>query len=213
MEDMVALRLKLTPDTLITGSPNRKRKFVGMGDQFTSLLYKSGARSPSELFTRIIVANVQRISPAIQQIGRCELRLADELHEALRHSKSRRLPRQRLLQFQSEVSEVRHIALRLRRYVHPQAEALLKLSEYSKTDVARDSGLLSKTDSFMLANAAAEAASQVEELQTTAELIRVLDIEIQQLRLEESNMMPRNFTILGGAAGVVSLLGLVTLLD
>lgn len=86
MEDMVALRMKLTPRVLITAGPDRKRRFIGLPDEYLNLVRGNGARTTGALFASIIHAAVVRCSPAISQLASAELQMQERLQKLLLES-------------------------------------------------------------------------------------------------------------------------------
>lgn len=111
--DMVALRLYVTNDQLITV---RHRALLTARDMQSELLEKKcGAKTVPELFVRLTERLTERMNSQVINLDE----MLDDIEENLEDTHS---PESR-----QKLNQVRQIAVRLRRYISPQREALSRI--------------------------------------------------------------------------------------
>ena len=124
-----------------------------------SLLFRSGALTGD---AALGVRGWQRGSLAV--VADC---CAAEAGARRRFSSPRQL-RKLLADTQSEVTDIRHICLRLRRFLQPQEQALGQLAAFAQTEAARETGLWSQRDASVLHQAAKTAKTQTQAVRAHA---------------------------------------------
>jgi zinc transporter len=184
-EDMVAIRIWVDGQRIIT---SRKRKLRSIDDVQQSIAEKEGPKTPGELLVMLSDRMVARMSRVIDDIDEEVDRLENEVVESenphLRH----------------ELAKLRTQVIGLRRYLSPQREVMIRLSQENVK-------WLSETDRIRLREVSDRIIRYVEDLDAARERAAVTQEELANRLAEQMN---KRMYMLSMVAAVFLPLGFLT---
>lgn len=184
-EDMVAIRVWIEPGRIIT---SRNRRFPASQDMRDRLTAGSGPRDAGEFLAQFVSATVTRIGPVLDALGD----EVDALEERLVEGSAENLRR--------ELSAIRRRAIKLRRYLSPQRDAMTRL-------VNEPAAWLSAVHRAQIREAVDRITRYVEDLDSTRERAALAQEELTN-RLAEA--MNRTMYVLSIVAALFLPLGFIT---
>ena len=185
LEDMVSLRIHLTPNRLVTV---RRQKSVAVEDIRVEMRAGVAPKDPASLTLRIIAGLTDRIEPVVDE-------LADRVDAYEDMSIT-----QGSVDLRAQLSAMRHDAIVFRRYVAPQREAVARFA-------ANDADLLPDEAQSAAKEEADRVTRVVEELDIVRERAAVIHEQIAARRADEMN---RNMMIISVVSAIFLPLGFLT---
>lgn len=184
-EDMVGIRLWIEERRVIT---TRKRRLLSVNDVRDAILHGEGPQTPGELLVMLSEHLVGRMSHIIHEIDEDVDRLEDDVlqHEnpALRH----------------ELAMLRTQVIALRRYLAPQREAMVRLSQEKAPQ-------LTDSDRIRLRETSDRIIRYVEDLDAVRERAAVVQEELASRLAEQMN---KRMYMLSLVAAIFLPLGFLT---
>jgi zinc transporter len=184
-EDMISLRAWLEKDRLITV---RLRPVMAVQEVHSSLLAGTGPARPASILIAVMRRLVDRAGTIIEElddlVGSAEEKLLTSAPAEMR----------------MELSDVRRVAIMLRRYLAPQRDTLSRMP-------AEHAALFEQSEILLLREASDGMLRLVEDLDAARDRAAVLHEELSA-RLAES--MNRNMYLLSVVASIFMPLGLIT---
>ncbi len=184
-DEMHSLRIWVEPHRIISV---RKRQLSALADLEDAFARGRMPRTPGEFIADTSMRLVERMDTVVNTLAE----QADELEE-LAMSPAR-------LALSPKVSEVRRIAIILRRYIAPQREALNHFA-------LEDADWLAARDRHRLREAADRVTRFAEELDSVRDRAAVIHDQLVERRAEQMNL---SMLILAGVTAVFAPLTLVT---
>ncbi len=184
-EDMVAIRIWIEEKRIIT---TRKRRILSIDDICQLIDQNSGPKIPSDLFTMLTDRLVARMSIVIDDIDEEVDRLENDVVE----SENPKL--------RQELSALRSQVITLRRYLAPQREAMVRLSQDKMQ-------WLTDTDRLRLREVSDRIIRYVEDLDAVRDRAAVVQEELANRLSEQMNKRMYIFSIV---AAVFLPLGFLT---
>ena len=185
LEDMVSLRIHLTPTRLVTV---RRQKSVAVEEIRLEMRAGIAPPDPATLTLRIIAGLTDRIEPVV-----------DELSDRVDAYEDLSIT-QGSVDLRADLSAMRHDAIVFRRYVAPQREAVARFA-------ANDTDLLPEEALSAAREEADRVTRVVEELDIVRERAAVIQDQIAARRADEMN---RNMMIISVVSAVFLPLGFLT---
>jgi len=184
-EDMVAIRIWIEGKRIIT---TRKRRLLSIDDICQLIDQNNGPKIPSELFTMLTDRLVARMSVVIDDIDEEVDRLENDVVESENP------------QLRQELSALRSQVIALRRYLAPQREAMVRLSQDKMQ-------WLTDTDRLRLREVSDRIIRYVEDLDAVRDRAAVVQEELASRLSEQMNKRMYIFSIV---AAVFLPLGFLT---
>lgn len=184
-EDMVAIRIWIEGRRVIT---TRKRRLLSINDIRQSIDDNAGPTSPGELLVMLSSRLVARMSSVIDDIDE----EVDRLENAVVESENPQLRR--------ELAKLRTQVIGLRRYLSPQREVMVRLSQDKMQ-------WLSETDRIRLREVSDRIIRYVEDLDAVRERAAVVQEELASRLSEQIN---KRMYMLSMVAAVFLPLGFLT---
>lgn len=184
-EDMVSIRMSITPERIIT---TRHRRLMAIDDLRERMVKGRGPRSAGDFLVDIAGLLVDRMAPIIEDLDE----VCDELEDRVvtgEHANTR-----------SKLAAVRRQAISLRRYLAPQREAMSRIH-------AETIGWLDARHKAQLREITDRVTRYVEDLDAIRERAAVIQDEVINRVSEQMN---RNTYLLALVATIVLPLGLIT---
>ncbi len=125
-------------------------------------------RTPGEMFTRLLVGQVETLDPIVERM----IDTVDDIEDEMLAG--------RISDLRARLGQVRRDAVRLRRHILPQRRALTQM-------LARQPALLTDADLRRLRETIEDSARQLEDVDAVHERAKVLQDELGTLLSEESN--------------------------
>ncbi|GLQ21494.1 zinc transporter ZntB [Algimonas porphyrae] len=187
-EDMIPLRFFIQAGRVITcnGKPMK-----AIGDMVERLETQTVSRTPGGFIATFALAVIERMTPTITDLNE----QVDELEDLIDSS-----GRNRHDQARPKVAELRREAILLRRYLAPQKDALITLSQQQLPWIGQD-------DQLRLRDAADQATRVAEELDAVRERCAIVKDQLTDIRAEQMN---QNMMILSVVAAIFLPLGLIS---
>lgn len=184
-EDMVSLRMWLTPERILT---TRRRRLLSVDDTRAAIAEGRGPAAPGDF----LVATADRLMERAARVVGDVDESVDRLEEEVLAAESQRL--------RAALADVRREAIGLRRYLAPQREALTRLS-------VEPHALLSNVDRLRLREVADAVTRHVEDLDAVRERAAVVHEELASRLSEQMN---QRMYVLSVVAALFLPLGFVT---
>nr|WP_246519848.1 zinc transporter ZntB [Ancylobacter lacus] len=184
-DEMHSLRIWVEPHRIISV---RKRQLSALADLEDAFARGRMPRTPGEFIADTSMRLVERMDTVVNTLAE----QADELEELVMDAM--------LTSLGPKVSEVRRIAIILRRYIAPQREALNHFA-------LEDADWLAARDRHRLREAADRVTRFAEELDSVRDRAAVIHDQMVERRAEQMN---RSMLILAGVTAVFAPLTLVT---
>jgi zinc transporter len=187
-EDMIPLRFFIQPSRIVTCNA---RPMKAIGDMVRRLENQRVAHTPGGFIASFAHAIIERMGPTLtdlnEQVDDLETRLEDD---GTQHQDMAR----------AKVNGLRRDAIMLRRYLAPQRDALVSLSQQKVSWIEAD-------DQLRLRDAADQATRVTEELDAVRERCAIVKDQLTDMRAEQMN---RNMMILSVVAAIFLPLGLLS---
>lgn len=187
-EDMIPLRFFIQPGRVITCNARRLR---AVGDVIERFEAETMPVTLGGFVATMALAIIDRMVPTIIDLNE-QVDALEELVEAEERGSEDRA--------RSKVSELRRDAIMLRRYLAPQRDALISLSQQSLPWIDGD-------DQLKLRDAADQATRVTEELDAVRERCAIVKDQLTDMRSEQMN---DNMMILSVVAAIFLPLGLIS---
>lgn len=187
-EDMIPLRFFIQPGRIITCNA---RPLKAIGDIIDRLHAQTMPNTAGGFVATMALAIIDRMVPTITELNEQVDNLEDLIDSAARGSNDRA---------RSQVAELRREAILLRRYLAPQRDALISLSQQKLPWIKGD-------DQLMLRDAADQATRVTEELDAVRERCAIVKDQLTDIRSEQMN---QNMMILSVVAAIFLPLGLIS---
>jgi len=187
-EDMIPLRFFIQQGRVISCN---SRSLKAVGDMVERLESQTVSKTPGGFIASFALAIIERMAPTITDLNE----QVDDLEQLIEGT-----DRHRHDQARPKVAELRREAIMLRRYLAPQKDALISLSQQQLPWINAD-------DQLRLRDAADQATRVAEELDAVRERCAIVKDQLTDLRAEEMN---QNMMILSVVAAVFLPLGLLS---
>lgn len=184
-EDMVSIRICLDSQRIIS---TRQRRLLSVSDLITSLQQGYGPTTPSEFIVQLSDYLTQRMDAVIDEVQQSIETLEDSVDEP--HAPDLR----------GELSLLRRQSIKLRRYLAPQREAMLKLINDRRN-------WLNNEDRPLLQEATDRLIRYIEELDAIRERAIVLQ---EELLGQQSEQMNQRMYVMSLIAAIFLPLGFLT---
>jgi len=184
-EDMVSMRMWLTPERIVT---TRRRRLLSVDDTRQAISDGRGPVSTGDFLVTMADRMMERAGHVVGQVDEAVDRLEEEVLAAESHA------------LRSALADVRREAIGLRRYLSPQREALTRLS-------LEPHALLSDADRLRLREVADAVTRHVEDLDAARERAAVVHEELASRLAEQLN---QRMYVLSVVAALFLPLGFVT---
>ncbi len=184
-EDMVSLRSFISNNLIIT---SRKRKMLSIQDIFQALKENRGPRNSGEFLVDLCFRLTVRMENTIET---AEEKIGDLEEETLNGVTS---------QIRDDLSQIRKKAILLRRYLHPQKEALWKI-------LSEEMSWMSQKDNFRLREIVDQQTRYLEDLESIRERATVIADQISNQLADQLN---NRMYVLSIIAAVFLPLGFLT---
>ncbi|SHF46959.1 zinc transporter [Litoreibacter ascidiaceicola] len=184
VEDMVSLRLWVTSDMIVTV---RMRRIFALEDIRKQIAEGIGPETVGEFLTLLVTGLTDRIENTALRLTSA----TDDMEDAVLEGGREDL---------AGLGPLRHTTIKLRRYIGPQKDALVKLA-------ALDSPVLTEADKLQLREPANRMALALEALDAVRD--RLLGLQ-DHLDIQASLSQGRNGYVLSLIAGVFLPLGFLT---
>jgi len=184
-EDMVSLRMWLTPERILT---TRRRRLLSVDDTRAAIAEGRGPAAPGDF----LVATADRLMERAARVVGDVDESVDRLEEEVLAAESQRL--------RAALADVRREAIGLRRYLAPQRDAMARLQ-------VEPSPILSDMDRLRLRELADRVTRTVEDLDAARERAAVTQEELGSRLAEQMN---QRMYVLAIVAALFLPLGFVT---
>jgi zinc transporter len=184
-EDMVSMRMWLTPERIVT---TRRRRLLSVDDTRQAIAEGRGPVTPGDFLVTMADRMMERAAHVVGDVDEA----VDRLEEEVLATESHRL--------RSALAGVRREAIGLRRYLAPQREALTRLC-------AEPHPLLTDMDRLRLREVADAVTRNVEDLDAARERAAVVHEELASRLAEQMN---QRMYVLSVVAALFLPLGFVT---
>jgi len=187
-EDMIPLRFFIQQGRVISCN---SRNLKAVGDMVERLESQTVSKTPGGFIASFALAIIDRMAPTITDLNE----QVDDLEQLIEGTE-----RNRHDQARPKVAELRRDAIMLRRYLAPQKDALISLSQQQLPWINAD-------DQLRLRDAADQATRVAEELDAVRERCALVKDQLTDRRAEQMN---QNMMILSVVAAIFLPLGLVS---
>jgi len=184
-DDMVSIRMFITDHRIVSV---RLRRLMAVEDIRQRVLAGKGPRDPGEFVADLSLGLTERMDPVIQDINERIDGLEEEIIDQPR------------LDIRKDLSEIRLMAITLRRHIAAQRDALNHL-------IVERLEWVDEHDRSMLREAADRVTRFVEDLDTARERTSILHEQLADIRAETMN---ENMFILSIVAAIFLPMGLLT---
>jgi zinc transporter len=184
-EDMVSMRMWLTPERIVT---TRRRRLLSVDDTRQAIAEGRGPITPGDFLVTMADRMMERAARVVGDVDEAVDRLEEEVLAAESHA------------LRAALADMRREAIGLRRYLAPQREALTRLS-------VEPHPLLTDVDRLRLREVADAVTRHVEDLDAARERAAVVQEELASRLAEQLN---QRMYVLSAVAALFLPLGFVT---